>query len=71
MASDVSHSTPSATDTSRYAPRPVVARPASAAVMASAACMPPPAASATVAPGSGGAPPTPGVLMARKPPTAR
>ena len=32
MANDVSHSTPSATETSRYAPRPVVARPASAAV---------------------------------------
>ena len=62
---------PRATDTSRYAPRPVVARPASAAVMASAACRPPAAASATVAPGNGGAPPTPGVLMARKPPTAR
>ena len=71
MASDVSHSTPSATDTSRYAPRPLAPRPVSAAVMASAACMPPAAASATVAPGNGGAPSTPGVLMARYPPTAR
>ena len=48
-----------------------VLRAARAAVMARAACMPPAAASAMVAPGNGGAPSGPGVLMARKPPTAR
>ena len=51
-ASDISASTPSATDTSRYAPSPVAPRRTSAARIATTACMPPPALSATVAPGT-------------------
>ena len=63
--------TPSAIDTSRYAPSPWADLPTRAAMIAITACMPPAAMSATVAPGSGGPPSARGVEQCRYPPAAR
>ena len=57
MVSDIRERTPSAMDTSRWVPSPVVALATRAAQMAATAWRPPAALSATVAPGSAGPPP--------------
>ena len=71
MYSDMSATTPSATDTSRYAPTPVADRCTSAARIAITACIPPPAASPIVAPGNAGPPSAARPEQSRYPPTAR
>src|SRR4051812_50100007 len=67
MFTDMSCTTPSATDTSRYAP----SRFTKAAQIDITACIPPAALSAIVVPGIGGLPPPPRCGAPPEPPRAR